>query len=166
MTSRSLMMLAAALGLALPAAPAAAKPENGRTFGTWTIQCAVPPGRAEAHCVAAQTQVVNESKARLITVEANVTGKGELTLLALLPLGIGLAPGVTLTWEDGSKLPMVLQRCVPDGCLATVALSTAQQKTLRSTKKITVRAALPGLPNPTDIPVSLDGLDAALDSLN
>lgn len=159
-----LTFAAVALLMAAFSAEALAKPENGRTFGAWTIQCAVPPGKSEAQCVASQTQIINETKARLITMEVEGT-KGDLNVVALLPLGIGLPAGVSMVWEEGSKTPMTLQRCVPDGCLATVTLTAAQQKAFRSNKKVLVRAALPGMPNTADITVSLEGLDAAIESL-
>lgn len=145
-------------------ATAWAKPENGRTFGTWTVQCAVPPGKSEAQCVASQTQIVNETKARLLTMEVDAS-KPDVSVLALLPLGVSLPAGVALVWEDGSKTPMTFQRCVPDGCIATLSLNAGQVKALRQGKKLLIRATLPGMANTSDIAVSLDGIDAAIESL-
>ncbi|MBF0415387.1 MAG: invasion associated locus B family protein [Magnetococcales bacterium] len=142
-----------------------AKPENGKVFGNWTVQCSVPPGTSEAQCGVSQTLVINETKARLITVEANQPAKGDLNLVVLLPLGISLQAGVTLAFEDASKLPMNLQRCVAEGCLATVAIKAEQLKKMQSQKEFKVHAELPGIQETAKITVSLKGFGDAIDSL-
>lgn len=161
---RSILLPFAMLGLVW-GTTALAKPENGKVFGNWTVQCAVPPGTSEAQCGVSQTLVVNETKARLITVEANQPAKGDLNLAVLLPLGISLQTGVTIVFEDASKLPMVLQRCVAEGCLATTSVKPEQLKKMQGQKEFKVHAELPGVQDVAKITVSLKGFSEAVDSL-
>jgi len=157
--------LVAALLAVMPSGLAWGKPENGKVFADWTVRCAVPIGESASRCAASQTLVVAESNTRLLMAEIGQNDKGIPTVAVLLPLGIDIPTGVSLVYETGTVEAIPVIRCVPDGCLALASLGGRQVADLKKGRQVKIRVWLPGTPQAVEIPMSLNGLAAAIDSL-
>jgi invasion protein IalB len=58
-----------------------------------------------------------------------------------------------------------IQQCVAAGCLATTPLKPEQVNDLKAGNELKVQVQLPGVNNPTNIPLSLKGFKGAFESL-
>jgi len=157
--------LVVALLAVMPSGLAWGKPENGKIFADWTVRCAVPIGESTSRCAASQTLVVAENKTRLLMAEIGNNDKGIPTVAILLPLGIDIPTGVSLVYDTGTVEAVPLIRCIPDGCLALASLGERQFADLKKGREVKIRVWLPGMPQVVEIPMSLSGLAAAIDSL-
>ena len=87
-------------------------------------------------------------------------------LVVLVPVNVTIAPGIEVVTEAG-KPPVNVQfkTCIPAACLGQLELSDAQLQAFRNhTQPGQLTFIDPG-EKPVTIPLSLKGLDQALDSL-
>ena len=86
------------------------------------------------------------------------------TLFLTVPLGVSVEPGVRVL-IGGATWSVPIKVCFPDGCQAVLPLDDEQQKLLAGTPKAEARYFAQGTNEPLAIPISLDGLAAAIDAL-
>lgn len=141
------------------------QPEAGKMFGDWGIHCETQIDRSEK-CFASQYQFVTESGQRIINVHVGYLGpKGEVMVVAFLPLGIDLQAGTAIKFEPGPQVAFVVETCVPEGCRASATLDAAAQKALREAKAINILMLPHGKDQLTAIAISVKGLAPAFASL-
>lgn len=148
--------------------PVQAKPERGKTFGDWVVDCETTADGKES-CFISQTQTMQQQQqqsGRLIKLSVGYIGpQGKPAMVAILPLGIWLPTGAAYQVEGQAQKPLVMQRCVAEGCIASAELDEAALGQMRKANSLAV--GLKGDPNgqTITIPVSLKGFDAGLKSL-
>jgi invasion protein IalB len=148
--------LALALLLAL-------SPRAGAEDAEWRVDC---PDKGR--CVAFHDVMVRagaDSASLMLRASFAKSDQGPVVLLALLPLGIFLPAGVLAAVDDAPPLPLVVQRCVQNGCEAGQALTPEAVKALRHGKllKIAFKAVPEGDTLVVEVPLKHVG--KALDKL-
>lgn len=147
--------------------PTSTNPLHGKVFGKWEIICEKPVDSKQEKCYASQSQVSVEKKVRIIKFSVGRIGvKDEWVAVTIVPLGIDIPAGVAFKVDEQPQESMRLQQCVPEGCVASLAID---QKILASFKsgKILHVGMIPSASSKTlDIPVELAGISTALSALS
>jgi invasion protein IalB len=149
---------------ALWALPAAAKPEKGKVFGDWTIDCEGPPDKQT--CFASQTQVVKEGNQLVKFTAGHLGPNGQPAAVVILPLGFYIPAGAAFRVDDKEQVPLGLQRCLPQGCVSSAPLDDRRLHDLRAGKQVIVGLVVNPGGGTIGIPVSLKGFKTAFDSLD
>jgi invasion protein IalB len=132
------------------------------THGDWQIQC--PPNVSETNpCAMVQELVTEQDRRVLSAIIINPPG-GEPFLRIIVPLGILLPGGMTLT-IDGTEVGTVgFINCLPDGCMTQVALKPEVLEQFKAGNQAVVRI-YEQTEQAVDLPVSLNGFTAAYGEL-
>lgn len=149
------------------AGPVLAKPERGKAFGDWVVDCETAPDGKDS-CFLSQTQTMQQQQqsGRLIKVSIGYIGpQGKPAMVAILPLGIWLPTGAAYQIEGQAQKPLALQRCLNEGCIASAELDEAALGQMRKAKSLTIGIKADPNGQTIAIPVSLKGFDAGLKSL-
>jgi invasion protein IalB len=150
-----------------PAGPAtpARRPEKGKIFGDWGIECEVQTDRSEL-CFVQQTHTRTETNQRILSVAVGYIGeRGAPAMVAYAPLGIDVASGVAIKTEPGPQIQMRVQTCTPDGCRAFTPLTEQQLAALRAARQMTFGIIPWGQTQTTSIALSVNGFAAAFATL-
>jgi len=132
----------------------------------WAIRCddeeAVQAENKRGKCEIYQRQDMKESGKRLIEFaigypEEQKDARG----IFILPMGILLEPGVTLTIDDGAPLAFKARYCLPNGCYAYVSLNGDLLGRLSAGTQATVEIVRAN-GEPLKIPMPLKGFTKAL----
>lgn len=143
---------------AVSAWPAGAS-EVTEVYGDWTVGCRRETG--PARCLVTQSQGDPQTRTRRFSLEFSVRdGGGEG--LAMMPLPVNAERGMTIKLDDGALPASPFTVCVPEGCLAALALPGRGVETLRSARAFALTAIRPDGAEVT-MTVSLKGLAAAQD---
>ena len=131
----------------------------------WNKSCGKDAGGKEV-CVVEQFAIAMPQKAVMLHVVFAPSDKADQTRMALTaPLGVLLAPGVSLSVDGSKPIPLPFERCDRQGCLVQAVLDKTALEKFTKGKVLTVRYA-PSEKGPLDIPIRLDGLADALKSLS
>jgi invasion protein IalB len=131
------------------------------THGDWTVRCQVRQPEGRISCLVQQEQVDNQSRQRLLAMEVVPNGDGVLGTL-ILPFGLDLDKGVTVSVDEGQPLPNLRFRtCLPQGCMVSLSLAADMTGAMRSGGALKVAAIADG-GAPTPFTVSLSGFASAL----
>ena len=131
------------------------------THGDWTVRCQVRQPEGRISCLVQQEQVDNQSRQRLLAMEVVPNGDGVLGTL-ILPFGLDLDKGVTVSVDEGQRLPNLRFRtCLPQGCMVSLSLAADMTGAMRSGGALKVAAIADG-GAPTPFTVSLSGFASAL----
>lgn len=155
----------AAPGLAQAARTAAETLPGGassiqETFGAWSVSCRI----VDDHKVCSFSQVRGNQQTgkRSVAIELRPPRNGKTEGVLVLPFGLALAAGVTLTLDDkplGKTIPF--STCVPDGCLAPVSFPTVATDAIKGAKVLTITATPSNNSDPVTFPLALEGFAAA-----
>jgi len=161
---RSLAKLAGRFaGLAMFIATAAmaqgvtAQPEQ--TFGDWIYQCtAMGEGQA---CSLNQTLVDQQSGQPVLRFSlSRDASNGTMTLVALLPLGLDFAAGVSGAVDEGTAYQYGLRTCIGTTCIATLSIDATRLAELRGGTELRIGFKLMSEPEPRVLAGSLRGITA------
>lgn len=154
--------------LKLPPLPA--KKIETKKFGDWTQRCTKRPGATEQNCFLTQTviQTKNKKKHGLLAIRVGFIGPEQKLGMGLrVPLGAGvlLPPGFKFNVPGIEPTQIVIQSCLPMGCIARINLSPeiigAMKKAEKGSLEIhTLRKRV------MRVPVSFKGFTDALASLD
>jgi len=131
----------------------------------WAVDA---PGPWRKSCEAAQCRVeqfgVTDGDKPVLRVAFEPQAAGRAKITALAPLGISLRAGLDLVVDSAMPIKLPFERCTAQGCEVSAILDPAALESFVKGTTLTVRYA------PTDaltasIPLKLDGLAAALNSL-
>jgi invasion protein IalB len=138
----ALLSLAAGLMLAIPHGRAAGPETQGVVrgkHGDWTTRCETPPGAAHEQC-AVVLSVVDQERPNLVLVVIvlNTADRKARLMRVIAPLGVLLPPGVTLRIDNADAGRLSFLQCVPNGCIAQLAMDESLLDKLKNGKTATL----------------------------
>ena len=142
-----------------------AQAKVGDRFGDWSFEC-VAVAEGKTNCALAQAIVSKVDNRRIaqLSLGRNQWKKG-VVLTAFLPFGIYLPSGVSGALDQGKPFPIVLETCLPSGCIATYVTTPDFLKALQGAKQLSIGfVAIEGMkPVSLNVPVAglAEGLKAA-----
>jgi len=168
--TRALLAVAIAVSFLVSSAPVAfaqtvnPKPAVRAQHGDWQIVCRKPAGARNEACAAVQ-DVTSESNPNVgLSVHFQRGVDGTRSLRVFAPLGILLPPGLGLQIDEAKVGHAPFVRCHVIGCFAQVTLDETLLKKFVSGETawfIVFQTREAGI----GIPVSLNGLSAAMENL-
>ncbi len=162
---RFMVFATLALGLGL-SGPASAGPAAGTTYDDWKVECEKASQSAPEKCFLSQIQMVKENNARLLKASIGYIGpQNEPILVVAAPLGIDLRAGVAIRIDDGLKSPLTVQRCVQEGCVASIAFDSETLPVFTEAKKILIGMLPYGAPQSLVVAISTKGLSKGMAAL-
>jgi invasion protein IalB len=121
----------------------AAEPEAGGAVrdrhGDWVTRCETPPGAAHEQC-AVVLSVVDQDRPNLILVVIvlNTADRKARLMRVIAPLGVLLPPGVTLRIDNADAGRLSFLQCLPNGCVAQLAMDQSLIDKLKNGKTATL----------------------------
>ncbi len=145
-------------GPASRAQEATARPDQ--TYGDWIYQCATVADGNPA-CSLNQTLVDQQSGQPVLKFSlGHDPASGKMTLVALLPLGLDFAAGVSGAVDDNDAFPYGLRTCIGTTCIAITEVDAARLTQLRSGKLLKIGFKLLAEAEPRVLAGSLSGVTA------
>jgi len=139
--------------------------QEGEKFGNWTAKCEESRGKVQGGCFIFQNLVLREGGQRVLQFAVGYVATTDAPIALLsLPLGISLPPGVSIRIGDAEPTRVIVERCEPNGCRAGLKLNAALLSQLRQGTQLTVTFH-DAERRPIEVPLSLDGFEAGLESL-
>lgn len=139
-----LALLGLAVGLMLAISPGrAAGPEAQGAVrdkhGDWQTRCETPPGASHEQC-AVVLSVVDQQRPNLVLVVIvlNSADRKVRLMRVIAPLGVLLPPGVTLRIDNAEAGRLNFLQCVPNGCIAQLAMDESLLDKLKKGKTATL----------------------------
>lgn len=159
------MVLLLGWGTSLAGGPANAQGTDTKAFGDWTMRCDLPPGASTQQCAILQN-VADEARPNItLVVMVLKTADGKNRLLRILaPLSVLLPKGLGLKIDETEIGRVGFVRCLTTGCVAEVILEDGLAEQLKKGHTATFVVYI----TPEEgvgIPISLNGFEAAFDSL-
>jgi invasion protein IalB len=145
-SKRRRALLSVAVGLALVAGAAgpsaAADAQSGAIkdkHGDWATRCETPPGAQNEQC-AIVLSVVDQERPNLILVVIvlNTADRKARLMRVIAPLGVLLPPGVSLRIDEAEVGRLNFLQCLPNGCVAQLAMDDALMQKLKNGKTATL----------------------------
>jgi invasion protein IalB len=147
---------------AAAAPPAAAgAPDSAAT--AWVKLCDTDPNTKKELCIVTQELHANSGQFIASATIRHVTGEDKISLIAAVPPGMQLPPGLRVQIDSGKQYPIAYQLCLPNACYGELPIDDDFIKTLRSGKQLIVMAMSQrgqGVP----FPMSLAGFTKSYDS--
>jgi invasion protein IalB len=112
----------AALLLTLAGA-ASGEGQDGARFRDWTVRCEEATEGGQTSCVIVQRLLLKEQQQRLLDVAVGYLLDGKPAAFFVLPLGVSLPGGISITVDGGKPVRLRYEYCDGSGCLAPLALS-------------------------------------------
>ncbi|MEO8883624.1 MAG: invasion associated locus B family protein [Devosia sp.] len=126
-------------------------------YGDWQMSCDTPPGASTPQCAIIQNVTAEDQPNVGLSVIVLKTADQKAKLLRVLaPLGVLLPNGLGLNIDGKDMGRVAFVRCLPNGCVAEVAMDDALIKTL-STGKSAIFVVFKTPEEGIGIPVSLKG---------
>lgn len=157
-------LLAAAGAFLFLAGPASraqeAMAQPDQTFGDWIYQCAeVADGKAA--CSLNQTLVDQRSGQSVLKYSlGRDPASGKMTLVALLPLGLDFAVGVSGAVDGQSAFQYGLRTCIGTTCIAIAEVDAGRLVQLRAGTQLKIGFKMLGEAEPRVLAGSLNGITA------
>ena len=138
----SLLSLIGGLMLAMSHASAAESEPQGTVrdkHGDWATRCETPPGAAHEQC-AIVLSVVDQDRPNLILVVIvlNTADRKTRLMRIIAPLGVLLPPGISLRIDNADAGRLSFLQCLPNGCVAQLAMDEALIGKLKTGKTATL----------------------------
>jgi invasion protein IalB len=142
----------------------AAPQQTTATYGDWTVQCAQPPGQAEA---CDMTQIAQAQGKPFSRVAVGKPENGQpVKLVVQVPVNVSFATAVSIqTTEDDPGLSLAFSTCTPNGCFAVFDLKDETLKKFRAAKSSGSFSFADSTGHPVKIPLSFNGFNQALEAL-
>ncbi len=139
---RALLSLVVGLALLAPASRVDAADRQGAIkdkHGDWVTRCETPPGAQHEQC-AIVLSVVDQERPNLILVVIvlNTADRKARLMRVIAPLGVLLPPGVSLRIDDADAGRLSFLQCLPNGCVAQLAMDDALIGKLKNGKTATL----------------------------
>ncbi|MGV0817786.1 invasion associated locus B family protein [Martelella sp. AMO21009] len=126
----SAFLFGAAASPAISALPEGASSIN-ETYQDWRVTCISNEG--VDRCAMIHNQVAKDSGQRVMTVELSVTPDDKFQGVVIMPFGLALAQGVTLTIDDATEgKTFGFSTCLPQGCLVPVEFDAAMADRMKN----------------------------------
>ncbi|MGA8583370.1 MAG: invasion associated locus B family protein [Roseiarcus sp.] len=139
---RALLSLVVGLALLAPASRVDAADTQGAIkdkHGDWVTRCETPPGAQHEQC-AIVLSVVDQERPNLILVVIvlNTADRKARLMRVIAPLGVLLPPGVSLRIDDADAGRLSFLQCLPNGCVAQLAMDSALIDKMKNGKTATL----------------------------
>ncbi|WP_180901842.1 invasion associated locus B family protein [Martelella soudanensis] len=155
----SAFLLAAQASPAFSALPEGASSIN-ETYQDWRVTCISNEG--VDRCAMIHNQVAKDSGQRVMTVELSLTADDKIQGVVIMPFGLALAQGVTLTIDAATEgKTFGFSTCLPQGCLAPVVFDAAMAEQLKNGTALNIIAQPIDGNEKFSITASLRGFTAA-----
>ena len=107
--------------------------------GDWVTRCETPPGAAHEQC-AIVLSVVDQDRPNLILVVIvlNTADRKTRLMRVIAPLGVLLPPGISLRIDNAEAGRLSFLQCLPNGCVAQLAMDEALLGKLKGGKTATL----------------------------
>ena len=107
--------------------------------GDWVTRCETPPGAAHEQC-AIVLSVVDQERPNLVLVVIvlNTADRKARLMRVIAPLGVLLPPGVGLRIDDADAGRLSFLQCLPNGCVAQLAMDEGLLEKLKNGKTATL----------------------------
>jgi invasion protein IalB len=107
--------------------------------GDWVTRCETPPGAAHEQC-AIVLSVVDQERPNLVLVVIvlNTADRKARLMRVIAPLGVLLPPGVGLRIDDADAGRLSFLQCLPNGCIAQLAMDDTLVEKLKNGKTATL----------------------------
>jgi invasion protein IalB len=130
-----LLFIASRASAAGPDAQGAVRDKHG----DWVTRCETPPGAAHEQC-AIVLSVVDQDRPNLILVVIvlNTADRKARLMRVIAPLGVLLPPGVSLRIDNAEAGRLSFLQCLPNGCVAQLAMDEALIDKLKNGKTATL----------------------------
>jgi invasion protein IalB len=136
-----LSLLAGLLFVVQPVFAAESEPQGviKSKNGDWATRCETPPGAAHEQC-AIVLSVVDQERPNLILVVIvlNTADRKARLMRVIAPLGVLLPPGVSLRIDNAEAGRLSFLQCLPNGCIAQLAMDETLINKLKSGKTATL----------------------------
>jgi invasion protein IalB len=146
-----------AVSLGLQTLPTEAQGVVKAQYGDWQMSCDTPPGASSEQCAIIQNVTAEDQPNVGLSVIVLKTADQQARLLRVLaPLGVLLPNGLGLNIDGKDMGRVAFVRCLPNGCIAEVAMDDALLNSLSSGKSaifVVFKTPEEGI----GIPVSLNG---------
>lgn len=128
-------------------------------YGDWQMSCDTPPGASAEQCAIIQNVTAEDQpNVGLSVIVLRTADKQARLLRVLAPLGVLLPNGLGLNVDGKDMGRVAFVRCLPNGCIAEVAMDDALISTLsKGSNAIFVVFKTPE--EGIGIPVSLKGFE-------
>jgi invasion protein IalB len=139
----AILSLVSGLLLAISHASAAeSQPQGGAVrgkHGDWATRCETPPGAAHEQC-AIVLSVVDQDRPNviLVIIVLNTADRKTRLMRVIAPLGVLLPPGVSLRIDNAEAGRLSFLQCLPNGCVAQLAMDEALIDKLKKGKTATL----------------------------
>jgi invasion protein IalB len=147
-----------------PIQPLAGTPSTkvGDHFGDWIFEC-VAVGEGQTLCSLNQTLIAKETNKAIARFSLSHNKKTNDNILGVLvPLGLEIPAGITVSADQNPPIQMILQTCTSNGCLANAILNAKTVQAFKSGKILTLSFTARGDEKVLNLNGSLNGLDAGL----
>jgi len=165
--ARLILALCLSLGLATNAAGQGAE-SSSTQFQDWSVKCAEDAESLVAEqkrCVLVQVLRAEGRTEALLRIELSRTQSGEVSGFMIVPFGLDLSKGVSLSIDGGERWNLPFRTCQNFGCVVRLALSGEIVERMQEGGKLNVTLYTLQDSGTLDIPVSLAGFTAALEAL-
>lgn len=163
--TRTGILACAVLHLATPASAGDANAKNPiseKTYGSWTQHCLT---REEGKQCILHQKALDEDKKVILVAEITAQGNTpDLSMRIVAPLGIILLIPLRVTIDDKNPADLPYTRCIPDGCMTDVLLTTEAVEKMKAGKKMVLTYTLPNQQT-VNAKLSLDGLTAGIKAM-
>lgn len=133
------------------------------THGDWQVQCP-PDASATNPCAMIQNLVREEDSRRVLGALIVRPPDIEPFLRIIVPLGVLLPGGMTLSVDGADVGTVGFINCLPDGCMTQVGLTAELLASLKQGTQAIV-TVYEQAEQPIELPLSLTGFTAAYDEL-
>ncbi|MBP2550503.1 invasion protein IalB [Neorhizobium galegae] len=161
-----LISMALLVSLAAPGGAIAAELPGGvpfllENFDDWVVACRAQNG--VTGCVVRQVQTKGDKSQQMLTAELRNVGRGRLDGALLVPFGLALSRGVTVTVDEAAQATQFeFSTCLPGGCLVPVKFDAHAVETIKSGTALRLAATNLATGDAVAMRISLKGLSAAL----
>lgn len=170
--SKLMMGVLIAVSLSTPAWPAetTADGDSLKTFGDWVVACGTLPDGKGEKCFVSQliSQNTNQKDGGTPVAKfsiGHIGPNGELVAMATVPLGLLIPAGVSLRVDEKNSVPLIVQTCKEEGCIAAGKVDDAILSQISDAKQVLLTMQMVGEPKPVAIPLSTKGFKEAYSAL-
>src|SRR5262249_3583258 len=136
-----LSLVAGLIFVVLPASAAGPEAQGAvrDKHGDWVTRCETPPGAAHEQC-AVVLSVVDQERPNLVLVVIvlNTADRKARLMGVIAPLGVLLPPGISLRIDNADAGRLSFLQCLPNGCVAQLAMDDSLVDKLKSGKTATL----------------------------
>lgn len=134
--------------------------------GDWGVACAT---QAESvRCALTHSQLSNDAnRSRILAIElAAVDPDGAIAGVMVLPFGLRLDTGVTITIDDQGESAARFSTCLPAGCIVPLNFDAEAMAAITAGEIMTITATIDDSGQETKFSVPLNGMASGLERMS